>query len=359
MDLNAIRAARRRHVESLLKKINVVGVGVGWRIRDGKQTEEQCIVVSVTRKVPLASLWPAEVVPSVLDGVRVDVVETKAFTAWGFDPKLKHRPAMPGISIGHHNITAGTLGCVVQDTYGNRRILSNNHVLANSNAGVGGDALLQPGAADGGTSEDQVGVLGRFVPLTFTGGIVEPPGNGSCAMARGVAAVANLAAALLKKKHRLRAYNAAPEAELNKVDAALGIPGGEVLLEIAEIGAPAGVAVGELGTPVQKYGRTTEYTSGEIEQIDATVMVSYGGARMARFDDQMIAGAMSAGGDSGSAVLDMNRNVVGLLFAGSEKTTVINRIENVLAALDVRIALPGSALVRWVEERSRAAAGVD
>ncbi len=54
---------------------------------------------------------------------------------------------------------------------------------------------------------------------------------------------------------------------------------------------------------------------------------------MALFTDQLMAGAMSQGGDSGSAVLDNNNNLVGLLFAGSDTSTIINRIENVFSSL--------------------------
>jgi len=351
MELSIIRAAKRKHTNDLLKRMNVVGVGIGWRICDGKKTGEQCIVVRVTKKMPRASLLAKDVVPTFLDGVRVDVIERKMPRAW-FDPRAKHRPPMPGISIGHHNVTAGTFGCVVEDAYGNWRILSNNHVLANSNEAAEGDAILQPGSADGGTAEDQVGVLGRFVPITFAGGIVDPPNGGTCAIARGVAGLANLAATAWGSKHRLRAYNAAAAAEPNKVDAALGIPTGDLVLEIPEVGTPGGVASGELGLAIQKYGRTTEYTEGVISEIDATLMVSYGGARMARFDDQLVAGAMSAGGDSGSAVLDMQRRVVGLLFAGSEDTTVINRIEHVCAALDVRVVTATTSRAGMVKDWS-------
>ena len=44
---------------------------------------------------------------------------------------------------------------------------------------------------------------------------------------------------------------------------------------------------------------------------------------------------MSQGGDSGSAVLDDDDRLVGLLFAGSDSTTVINRIEHVFSALGI------------------------
>jgi hypothetical protein len=67
------------------------------------------------------------------------------------------------------------------------------------------------------------------------------------------------------------------------------------------------------------------------------VDVQYGVGLVARFTDQLLAGAMSQGGDSGSAVLDDERRLVGLLFAGSETTTVVNRIEHVFSALGVTL----------------------
>ncbi|HHJ53434.1 MAG TPA: hypothetical protein ENJ89_09590, partial [Caldithrix abyssi] len=47
------------------------------------------------------------------------------------------------------------------------------------------------------------------------------------------------------------------------------------------------------------------------------------------------AGNMSAGGDSGSAVLNEQNEIVGLLFAGSSRSTIINRIQNVFSLLGV------------------------
>jgi hypothetical protein len=48
---------------------------------------------------------------------------------------------------------------------------------------------------------------------------------------------------------------------------------------------------------------------------------------------------MSQGGDSGAAILDMDRNVVGLLFAGSNAVTIFNPIDEVLSALEVEPVL--------------------
>ena len=73
----------------------------------------------------------------------------------------------------------------------------------------------------------------------------------------------------------------------------------------------------------------------EIQQIDVTADVDYGSGRTARFTDQLLAGPMSQGGDSGSAVLDDGNRLVGLLFAGSDSTTIINHIEHVFAALNI------------------------
>jgi hypothetical protein len=71
--------------------------------------------------------------------------------------------------------------------------------------------------------------------------------------------------------------------------------------------------------------------------VDVTANVQYGAGRTALFTDQLMAGPMSQGGDSGSAVLDESNRLVGLLFAGSDNSTVINRIGNVFSALGVSV----------------------
>ena len=128
-----------------------------------------------------------------------------------------------------------------------------------------------------------------------------------------------------------------PEA-INEVDAALARPLSANLVNanILKIGVPAGIAQATLGTQVQKSGRTTGHTTGRIIQIDVTTRIAYGD-QIALFANQLMADGMSAGGDSGSAVLDMERNVVGLLFAGSVSATIINPIHKVLTALDIQI----------------------
>ncbi|GAG85232.1 unnamed protein product, partial [marine sediment metagenome] len=250
-----------------------------------------------------------------------------------FDPTKKHRPAVPGTSIGHKNISAGTMSCIVLKD-GQEMILSNNHVLANSGQAEIEDAIFQPGPADGGTSEDEIATLYSFVPISMIGG---DGGLPDCNIAKVMAKVANAIAKFLGRQHRLLAYG--PLDVINYVDAAVGLPTGPITKEIRDIGVPTALIEPQLGMNIQKYGRTTRHTTGIILQIHATVNVNYGIGKLACFEEQIIAGPMSQGGDSGSAVLDMYKNLVGLLFAGSEQTTILNPIHKVFEELDLTLAL--------------------
>src|SRR5260370_10610524 len=98
-----------------------------------------------------------------------------------------------------------------------------------------------------------------------------------------------------------------------------------------------------LGLNVQKYGRTTHLTHGQITGVNATVTVCYENAclKSARYGDQLIIspGGFSGGWDSGSLIVtdDANLNPVALLFAGSATVTIANRIDLVLNRFGVMI----------------------
>ena len=93
-----------------------------------------------------------------------------------------------------------------------------------------------------------------------------------------------------------------------------------------------------VGDTVQKSGRTTGVTVDEVLGVDAAANVSYDGG-VAKFVDQIICGPMSAGGDSGSVVYDGAGNAIGLLFAGSDTVTIVNRIQDVFTVMNIdRIA---------------------
>jgi len=109
---------------------------------------------------------------------------------------------------------------------------------------------------------------------------------------------------------------------------------------VLDIGAIAGVKTVKEGDMVQKSGRTTAVTATDVIDVNATTQVDYGVFTLT-LANQIITNYMANGGDSGSALLDMNRNLVGLLFAGSSYVTVHNHIDNVLNAIGIPGAPPG------------------
>ncbi|MDO9333636.1 MAG: hypothetical protein Q7T57_03835 [Dehalococcoidales bacterium] len=246
------------------------------------------------------------------------------------DRKTKQRPCPGGVSIGHYQVTAGTLGCWVKKN-GQSMMLSNNHVLANVNQADIGDPIYQPGAYDGGTSADEIGKLYRYVPISMTK-------LSNCPIAGFIAASLNFVSRIFGRKTRLIAY--AP-GESNKVDCAIAEPnsGVDVLDRILEDDGTLiridGETEAKVGLLVKKSGRTTGTTRGIISQTDVTVNVNMGDSKIAIFTDQVVVEkeGMSAGGDSGSAVLTEDNRLVGLLFAGSDKAMIANRWSNVKETL--------------------------
>ena len=290
-----IARSLRQNESALLSRANVVGVGIGEKIKDGMPQGRLCVKVYVEKKIAKAQLPKKDLIPRELSPVETDVEEVGKIVAQGNSGR--YRPAPGGVSLGHYRITAGTLGCLVKDkNSGKFFILSNNHVLANSNNAKKGDPILQPGPYDGGKKpKDTIGYLENWVEIEFG-------------------------------------------KEANSVDAALAEPKNINLVksEIMLIGLPQGVAKAKLGMPIQKSGRTTGYTIGKIKDISATVKVNYDN-QVALFRNQILTTNMSQGGDSGSLVLDMQKRAVGLLFAGSELVTILNPIATVFNLLNIQL----------------------
>ncbi len=71
--LEQLKIVKATHEADLMRKANVVGVGIGLKQRGGEMTGEPVIVVSVAQKVPLSQLAPGDVIPRELDGMPVDV----------------------------------------------------------------------------------------------------------------------------------------------------------------------------------------------------------------------------------------------------------------------------------------------
>jgi hypothetical protein len=323
---------------------DVVSVGLGYKYKDGRRTDQICIVVGVRKKRPSAEVVAGRTVPASIGGVPVDVIQYGEVKAHAL--VARRRPCPPGYSVGHPSITAGTLGAWVRRGSGNERyILSNNHVIAASNDGVAGDPIRQPGVADGGTAADRLATLTDYVRIGFDGADSGAKKSVAAWAWRVWMWPANVVARLLGCPFRLvvspRQVN---QPYPNLVDAAVA----QVVMEewvdeeVPQVGPLAGIRDLQLGDRVQKTGRTTEHTRGEVETVGAQIQVDYGaGKGTATFDDQIIvradSGEFSQPGDSGSAVLSDDAYLGGLLFAGGEGITVVNRIGHVVSLLGVRL----------------------
>ncbi|WP_125775484.1 hypothetical protein [Antribacter gilvus] len=230
------------------------------------------------------------------------------------------RPLRPGISIGHVDVTAGTLGAFVTrrsdrttpgrpgTTTTNLYALSNYHVLAGSPEAVPGDVVLQPGPADGGdTAQDRVGALAEVVNL-------DP---------------------------EVVSYTDAALARLDDAAVDYTYPVGRVTKTARALG----------GEVVAKVGRTTALTRGRVTAIELDdVIVGYDDLGALSFDDQieiegLDGGPFSRGGDSGALVYREDGVALGLLFAGSETgggsgrgLTYANPIDVVLDVLGIDLA---------------------
>lgn len=330
-EVNEIKELLPAINQELFKKPNIIATGIGYKKVQGKKTGQLCIIASVEIKVAASALKQSELIPSTIDGIPTDVYPVGPVHIMQ-SPTGRFRPAPGGVSIGHYNITAGSLGCLVKKGC-KIHILSNNHVLANSNQAATGDIILQPGPHDGGNiSGDTIAKLSGFVPIQFENQ------NSSSTFSKGLTDLYNFFARLSGSNARLLSTKIKQNGNL--VDCAIAEPvnDNDVINKILQIGSISGTAEGSLGMDIKKSGRTTGFTEGIIEQTDVTVRVNFGAGKTALFTDQLMAGGMSQGGDSGSVVLNSDNEVVGLLFAGSINSTIINRIQNVFSELDLNLA---------------------
>lgn len=342
----AVKILSKRFID-VVRFPGVVSVGMGIREKEGRPTGEFCIVVGVEKKkdVPEDQMLPKEIE---FGGVilKIDVQQRGKFRALDVYTEFK-RPTPGGYSCGNELITAGTLGCWVhteEDPTG-WYVLSNNHVLAASNEASIGSMILQPGKYDGGRFP--IARLTKFVEIKFGGGEDDKKKKPSLArLYWGLFKnTANYGARLVDCPYRL-SISKVPTVQQtgNLVDAALAKSGDPstdfVDPEVVKIGKPEGFRGFNLGDKVRKSGRTTGYQEGSVSQIAMTVQVNYGNGQIATFEDQVEIkpGGFSAPGDSGSTVWHMNdKHIGGLLFAGSDESTIVNRIEHVQSLLGVRL----------------------
>ncbi len=291
---------------------SVVGTGVGW-----DESGSPVIKLYTNTVGPIVAAQRSGLLPQSLelDGFPIVLQKAGPFNISPRDELLPNsrfdRPVPMGVSTGHTSSTAGTIGAVVTDgseTYA----LSNWHVFVPAGKAKVGDELLQPGPIDGGVQPaDVIGTLAAFEPV----------------------ALSMFAS--------------------NRIDAAIARTDQVMARTPADgYGSPRTVTIAaKPGLGVQKYGRTTGLTRGEVDSINASINVNYGsaGSQVARFTGQVVLCCdMSQGGDSGSLIVaydvDANgnpgpndRKPVALLFAGDQRLTIANPIDLVLDRFGVTI----------------------
>ena len=268
----------------------IIGWGIGAELIDGVLQPEKNVLRVYIREFPEPTI-KAEF------GLPIEFIAVGEMTA--YQNHESPPPVVCGVSVGHSDVdAAGTLGCLVERE-GYHYILSNNHVLANSNEAIPGDAVIQPGGIDGGTSpENDIATLEPYCEINFSG-------------------------------------------DANDIDAAIAQVGAAnqtlVSPEIIDIGTPSStLCLASFGQIVLKSGRTTGPTVGTVEDISGDFWVGYGN-ESAWFEDQIVvrsvdANPFSAPGDSGSLIVDKyTLEPVALLFAGNNSgLTIANPIKLVL-----------------------------
>lgn len=305
--IEALGAAASPHARAMRRVVdskNVVAVGISEKISKRKPTGKLALTFYVQRKISLkklrAEMAVPPTVPEALSGP--EAIPTDVIVIGKLIPEVNaiRNPVQPGNSIGHVDITAGTLGAVVQKGQ-TLHLLSNSHVLAKSGAANIGDAIIYPGDADDGAMpEDLVAKLSGVKKFTTGGDFV------------------------------------------NRVDCAIAKPTPQrlpnVVSEIRGLTFPRGTIKPVRGMKVVKVGRTTGKTRGEVRDVHFRFVLDYDEVGEVGFIDQVLCTRYTKPGDSGSLVLDQaTGRAVGLHFAGANGGSVFNPIGDVLTALGVKL----------------------
>ena len=213
------------------------------------------------------------------------IIIRKQSTNWpaNYSRTGRWRPAPGGVSIGHPDTTAGTLGGRICFEGNCNCFISNAHVMGGLNGAQIGDSIYQPGKHDGGGAGDEIGKIVAMV---------------------------------------------SPRKDVtNVVDAAIAC-GSETTVypEIYGIGRVDNVYPEPyIGMTATKCGRTTACTTLTLVAKDVTFKVGYLIGKTWKsytFSHQMLWSGVSAGGDSGSEIVTDNL-WDSLLFAGNDDDQVM------------------------------------
>lgn len=266
------------------------------------------------------------------------------------DPTVRfNRPVPIGVSIANVDrlfapdpedalCYSGTLGCRCVDALGNQYFLTNLHV---------GGALLVP---DNDSPVAMVAGIGERIVQPSTGDMVN-----FCTLdvANVIGNVADFEPIFIPDDEDISFLipHLMDACLVNALPGAVGFnppENGYTAVKRDIMDRPY------IGMPVQKFGRTTVYTSGNVTSLNAAIFVPYGGDVPSFFIRQILVANLSAfgqafvqGGDSGSLLVahkpgsDIDGQPVGLVFAagpsGAVNITVANPIGPILTRFGVQI----------------------
>jgi hypothetical protein len=291
---------------------NVVGVGIGPKKVNNKNTRTSCIRLYVRHKFPQSRLAKKWALPNAIAGIPTDIIAVGIPRRSGDEdltnpPRI--RPACPGcciVAAGATDISftfPGTFGAVLEDGNRNTYILSNNHVLANEDQNSPSTPIYQP-STDANTNK--IAELSAVVPLR------RPAGNKvDCALAR------------VMQPGDVSGIPLDPVGPLSSdapIDAAPG-------MKVEKVGAATAHTTGTVSGVGEAF-RIDEYMTGPVLLIDQIHIED--GAQP--FCDH---------GDSGSLIIDTEtRQATGLLTINMDGFALANRLSNVLAALSAQLGSP-------------------
>lgn len=315
-------AAIHARAEAELTRIpGVLGVGFGRKEVDGKVTDQVSLRVYVAEKKSPAELAPEEMVPDSFEGIPTDVLVVREIKRVPCEDQDTHSPLIGGISITDFHGSGGSSGrgtlgffATLNGVAGpeNVVLITNHHVLASAAVG------------------DTV-----YHPQWMT-----PSGGGPRAMVTNTGPIAKVHALPAEADHNFTyPGEAAADYFVDCASAKLDICisswcntncGVSYKNEIRDLNiggnsrieSVARVAQSDLNAPgdyvVYKVGARTSKTTGHV--IDIAAVIS-GGNRLIEIDaaapDCDGIDRFAAEGDSGSAVINAQNQLVGLLFAVS------------------------------------------
>ncbi len=294
------------YTDALLSIEGVVGIGIG-----GDESGEPAIVILTETELGPGNL------PVQLEGVPVlerVTGETHLIGSTGSSSSTATttrftRPVPIGVSTAnYYDCGAGTIGARVRSG-SNYYILSCNHIFARFNNATAGELVLQPGRADVSCQTilaDSIGRVADYESITFS-------------MYAG-----NIMDAALVSTTPSMVANFTPQD-------GYGVPSSTT-------------ASAFVNQSLQKYGKATGLTDGDVLMINCTIQIPYP-TGTARFVSQILVeppkknAVFTGTGDSGSLVVtnDANANPVGLAFAMSGNYTVVSPIDPILSRFNVEI----------------------